>query len=257
MDEPSVASLQQVQHQFCQSLRHPEQMSSGFWAQDRLQIYRNLLLNNVCSFIDLVYPVARTLIPTEQWQSLCEEFFAQARCESPFYRDISLQFREYLNEAQHEFLQRYPWLAELLQYEWLELYVDSEMIDIPVFDSTLADSWQLKHQIWVLVYQYPVYTWTTVTQHKDLYVSPSAIMVWRNGDDEYCLHVLSPIQAIVLDQLKCRALTESQIFELIAQHCPMWSTLEIQQQINELKNRLDENNLRYIAELRQDEEPVS
>lgn len=71
-----------------------------------------------------------------------------------------------------QFSQEYPWLAELLQYEWLELYLDTLEITKQYIEAPI---WQLKTQVWVLVYQYPVYRWAL--NQTELEQAPSAIMV--------------------------------------------------------------------------------
>jgi hypothetical protein len=150
-------TFQQTQHDFCNCLRDPNSVKAVPFALDRMQVYRELLFNNVCSFINLVYPVARSLLPEQQWQQLLTDFFRESQNQSPLYNDISLQFREFLTEKQHPILFEYPWLAELLQYEWLELYLDTLEIEDVALNAEL--NWQLTTQVWVLVYQYPVYQW--------------------------------------------------------------------------------------------------
>lgn len=121
--------LQQTQQAFCAWIRDPRSDLPAEFVTERMQVYRTLLFNNVSSFINLVYPIARTLLSETKWQSLLQDFFQNAQNQSPFYNDISLQFREYLDEQQHPVLQEYPWLAELLQFEWLELYLDTVEIE--------------------------------------------------------------------------------------------------------------------------------
>ena len=149
------STFQMTQQQFCRWIREPDIEQIPTFPLERMQIYRDLLFNNVCSFINLVYPVARSILPEAQWQSLLQAFFQKAKCQSPLYNDISLQFREYLADHQHPILQEYPWLEELLQFEWLELYLDT--VEIEEIRLTQSTTWQLTRKVWVLVYQYPVY----------------------------------------------------------------------------------------------------
>lgn len=94
-------TFQQTQHDFCDWLRDPNSAESVPFALDRMQVWRELLFNNVCSFINLVYPVAQSLLSGEQqWQQLLTDFFRESQNQSPFYNDISLQFK-FLAEQQH------------------------------------------------------------------------------------------------------------------------------------------------------------
>ena len=112
-----ASTFQTTQQQFCNWIREPNAERTKICDLERMQIYRDLLFNNMCSFINLVYPIARSILPAAQWQFLLEEFFQKAKCQSPIYNDISLQFREYLTENRHPILSQYPWLEELQQLQ--------------------------------------------------------------------------------------------------------------------------------------------
>ena len=236
--------LQQTQQAFCAWVRDPRSDLPAEFATERMQVYRTLLFNNVSSFINLVYPIARTLLSETKWQSLLQDFFQNAQNQSPFYNDISLQFREYLDEQQHPILQEYPWLAELLQFEWLELYLDTVEIEEKTFSP--ASAWQLNTHIWILVYQYPVYLWTI--EHQDFEYSPSAVMVWRNHHDQVCVEPLSPLFACLIEQLNQKALTKPELKQLIDTTLPDLSAPEVEQQLKLLSERLTELDLLYIPE---------
>ncbi|MCI3879340.1 DNA-binding domain-containing protein [Acinetobacter higginsii] len=237
-------SFHTTQRQFCDWIRDPELELPQNFSAHRMQVYRDLLFNNVCSFINLVFPVARSILPEQQWQQLLAEFFQKSQCQSPLYNDISLQFREYLTEQQHPILQQYPWLAELLQYEWLELYLDTVEIESPTL--TKDKNWQLITQVWILAYQYPVYNWTTTTRLEQVEHAPSAIMVWRDDLDQVCVEPLSPLFAMLLEQLNQAKLTESDLYQLIKTVLPEFYEQEIQQQIYALKVLLTRLRLIHI-----------
>lgn len=240
--------FQVIQHQFCNWIRFPEQSPPQACDIDRLRIYHDLLFNNVCSFINLVFPVTRSILTQDQWHALLVEFFQKAQCQSPFYNDISLQFREYLEQQPHPVLQEYPWLAELLQFEWLELYLDTvEMDNCVNVDKTITTTptdnpndtiWQLSQKVWVLVYQYPVYQWTMNMSLAEIAPQPSAILVWRNQQDQVCVEPLSPLFAILLEQLNEHPRSEQALYQLIQSTLPdsIWHDCQIQ--INGLKTWL-------------------
>ena len=226
-------SFQATQQQFCNWIRFPQSELSKALPAERMQIYRDLLFNNVCSFINLVYPVTRAILPELQWQKLLNEFFQKAQCDSPFYNDISLQFREYLTDCQHPSLKEYPWLAELLQFEWLELYLDTVEIEKRIVNR--QDEWQLNTQVWVLVYEYPVYQWSSSMTISKIEHMPSVIMVWRNDHDHICVESLSALFAVVIEQLSQQELVEQDIKNLIKAMFPDFSNAQIQTQVDELK----------------------
>ena len=236
--------LQQTQQAFCAWIRDPRSDLPAEFVTERMQVYRTLLFNNVSSFINLVYPIARTLLSETKWQSLLQDFFQNAQNQSPFYNDISLQFREYLDEQQHPVLQEYPWLAELLQYEWLELYLDT--LEIAEKQYIEAPVWQLKTQVWVLVYQYPVYRWAL--NQTELEQAPSAIMVWRNLADQVCVEALSPLFAQLIEQLSQAPLSELELGKLIRSTLPSLSSQEVDLQMNALSDLLNRLELLHVPQ---------
>lgn len=249
-----AADFQAQQLEFCAWLRDPFQPIPADITPARMQVYRELLYHNVCNFIDMVYPVAQALVGQAQWQQWQQQFFATYRCSSPFYLDISLHFREYLQEdtSTDDDLKRYPWLHELLQYEWLELYLDTmpdhqhaQQFDTP--DETRE--WQLSRPIWVLVYQYPVYEWsaTMPLEHmKALSTAPSAIMVWRAADHRVQMRPIGPLYAIALSELQKQNedatlnLHHPQLLALCQSQCADVPISMIQQSLTELKQQLQD-----------------
>ncbi|WP_151981077.1 HvfC family RiPP maturation protein [Acinetobacter guerrae] len=236
-------SVHLVQQQFCDWIRDPEKELPDVFVAKRMQVYRDLLFNNICSFINLVYPVAQALLPQQQWQTLLEEFFCKAQCQSPFYNDISLQFREYLENQQYSVLQQYPWLLELLHYEWLELYLDTVEIEPIVF--TQDQDWQLTTTVWVLVYQYPVHQWTTTMTIDQIEIKPNALMVWRNADDMVCTETLSPLFAMLIEQMTKQPFSDLELSRLIKSVVPNFSPEQIEVQRNELRVLLKKLKLLY------------
>ncbi|MEC7120896.1 MAG: putative DNA-binding domain-containing protein [Pseudomonadota bacterium] len=252
-----LADFQQAQRTFCDWVRQPDLAPPPVdVALPRLQVYRELLFNNVCSFIDLVYPIARSVLPPQTWQQLCEQFFAQARCESPLYLDISLQFREYLSEVQHPVLQTYPWLAELLQVEWMELHVDLdehawpdqqqlELARVQADSVHVTDAvWRLSVPIWVLAYQWPVYRWRVGELVSAVNPEPSCVVVWRDCQDQMQLAVVSPIAAALLELVSQTSTWQSSV---LAQHLgalvPQLASEQATVWVSDVKNWLHARDL--------------
>ncbi|MNC54046.1 hypothetical protein D3C75_1035040 [compost metagenome] len=64
---------------------------------------------------------------------------------------------------------------------------------------------------------------------------PSAILVWRNDQDNICVESLSVLFAVVIEQLNQQELVEQDIRSLIKATFPDFSSVQIQTQIDELK----------------------
>ena len=125
------------------------------------------------------------------------------------------------------------------------MYLDTLEIEDKIYTQT--DLWQLRTQVWVLVYQYPVYHWTINTTLAQVEHVPSAIMVWRNEDDQVCVEQLSPLLALLIEQLNQKAMLELELSNLIQSAVANLSAAEIQTQIKNLSKFLIKLQLLYIS----------
>jgi hypothetical protein len=193
-----------------------------------MTIYRELVFNNISSFIEHTYPVTQALLPAEIWQDLINIFFKYGQCDSPYYYDISLHFKDFLDQDTSKTLpqnhesewleiihQDYPWLRELMQYEWMELYVD--MADVAWLDDHSSESnvsdlstqpFKLKTTCWVLAYQYPVHTWSTDTSLADIQLTPTCLLIYRNQSYDIQIHSLHPLWAYFIETMQSQEVSE-------------------------------------------------
>lgn len=207
MPPEPAADFRATQDGFTRWLRHPEQepLPAGI-EQRRLDTYRELLFNNVTSFCEITFPVARALLPEALWMRLTGSFFADHRCRSPFFHDISLHFREHVDSLDWPELAAFPWLQELLHHEWMELAADiaeapaprSGQPGVPVSDSKPLT---LNVPVWPLAYQWRVHEWHADTPPEALTPSPVALLLWRDGSLALRTHEVSPAAAWLIEQL--------------------------------------------------------
>lgn len=249
-------SFQQVQRAFCDWIRQPEQQRlPDQVALSRMQVYRELLFNNVCDFVDRVYPVAQSLLPAQTWQQLKTDFFSFGRCESPFYLDISLHFRDYLTEVEHPVLQDYPWLAELLQVEWLELHLDlveftwpdqSQIATQSLMQLTQPPQLALSAPIWVLAYQWPVYQWRVGDQlDAGLAPTPSVVVAWRDPCDQVQIEPVQPIAAVLLEGMSAATVgfNPQALADQLQHHLPHFSPEQLENWVQHALDWLQQRHL--------------
>lgn len=156
-------AFQQVQKQMTDWLREPENKPAPAVEQRRLAIYRELFFNNVSGFVENAYPVLKSLLPEEEWSALVRDFFAEHRCQSPYFRDISLEFRTWMEAARTDCLAAKPWVQELLHYEWVELAAEcteskNEQGTVNAAGDLLTEQPMVGECVWPLVYRWPVHT---------------------------------------------------------------------------------------------------
>ncbi len=197
--------LQQFQRSFSERLRGIRTVISDD-EPPATAIYRALLFNNLCGFINRCFPVARRVLSEEQWHRLCDAFFQETRCASPYFRDIPEQFIAFVQE--HEPVGVPPWLTELLHYEWIELVVDSQPEEVLPGSRDLTDESALyvNPTLKNLQYQWPVHT----IAPESLPASPAlcCLLVYRRSDDRVAFLEANPMAAVLLQviaQAPCTA----------------------------------------------------
>lgn len=113
--------LAQFQEAFCDYLRAPQLGARPPGTANRgMKAYRELLFNNVESFLLACFPVSRRLLGARQWRRTIRAFFADHGSTSPYFRDIPGEFLSWLPACS---LDLPPWLGDLAHWEWVELAV--------------------------------------------------------------------------------------------------------------------------------------
>lgn len=247
MPSPELLDFQYTQQQFCRELRSAAP-DSELIDQTRLQVYQHLLRNNINTFINTCYPISQQLLGESVWSDLAEEFFAHSRCDSPFYYDISLAFREYLDTVAHPILVQYPWLRELLHVEWMELHVDLAEFDWPLPQAVDLDgsaAYQLSVPIWVLAYQWPVYQWTReITLAQIGEPVPSCIVVWRSREHHLQQVQISPIAAFLMEQMTLLTSFDlTMLVNQLQQALPQLELEQVEQMVGQVLALLQQHDL--------------
>ncbi|WP_096087540.1 DNA-binding domain-containing protein [Agaribacterium haliotis] len=174
-DKNAPKSLRDFQLAFGRHLRDPEHVAlPDVIPARRAQVYETLLFNNLSSFVDACFPVAKSLFTSDQWQAINREFFRSWRCSTPIFSQIPFEFVQFIH-ARAEQLELAPWLSELLHYEWVELEVDlSEATVTDTEKKELCANPSLK----LLAYQWPVHRIST--DYADPQAEPCFLAVWRD-----------------------------------------------------------------------------
>ena len=129
-----MLAFQQFQRELATHLRDPAHTPrpAGLPAR-RVQVYSELLFNNVSGFLDSCFPVCQALLGPQRWSRLCRTFYRDWPSHTPWFREIPREFVRYLQEA--PIAQPLPrWLADLAHYEWAELAVDVMSVEVPAHD---------------------------------------------------------------------------------------------------------------------------
>src|SRR5690554_14270 len=184
-----MQEFQRVQYQFSRYLRQPEQQPPPPAIEERrLAIYRDLIYNNIESFIRGAFPVLRSILTDDHWHKMVRDFVARHQSQSPYFLEISQEFLHYLMHERGLVEGDPGFMLELAHYEWTELALDVAPDIIPDRQqerlSILDACPQVSPLVWCLTYQYPVHKLGPGYQ-PDLPPGPPVfLVVYRNRQDE-------------------------------------------------------------------------
>lgn len=188
-------AFQQFQQAFGRHIRDPRAAArpAGVPAR-RLTIYNELLYNNLEGFLLACFPVTRKLLGERRWPRLVRAFFREARCRTPYFREIPREFFDWLTTA--EGLKLPPWLRELAHYEWVELALDVIETATPACDPAgdlLDDIPVLAPALMNLAYAWPVQR--IGTDYRPRKPRATHLLVFREAEDKVQFIELNPVSA--------------------------------------------------------------
>tara|TARA_R100000656_G_scaffold95627_2_gene69434 strand:- start:1541 stop:2014 length:474 start_codon:yes stop_codon:yes gene_type:complete len=132
LDSSTLPTFQRTQYAFAAHLRDPDANPAPPDIEDRrMKIYRELVYNNIESFIATGFPVLRQLIADQHWHALVRDFVSRHCSHSPYFLEISHEFLKYLQEERQFLVSDPPFMLELAHYEWVELALDVAEGDLP------------------------------------------------------------------------------------------------------------------------------
>ena len=192
------------QYDFTAHLRDPEHNPAPEGIEDRrLGIYRDLLYNNVESFIANGFPVLRSIYNDDDWHRMVRDFFAHHQSSSPYFLEISQEFLDYLQSEREPQPEDPEGLLELAHYEWVELALtvsdeDSNLNGIDPNGDLLGGHPVLSPLAWPLAYQYPVHKMGP-DYLPPAPGQPTYLVVYRNRNDEVKFLEINPVTARLIN----------------------------------------------------------
>ena len=194
--------FQHFQHALGKHLRDPHHVPRPAGTPERrVAVYRELVFNNLCGFVDACFPVCRSLLGEARWRRLCRTFMRDWPMHTPWFREIPREFVRYLSEA--EISQPLPrWLFELAHYEWAELAVD--VMDAPLPDVDPAGDLMdgvvvLNPALMNLAYAWPVHL--IGEDFRPRKQQHTHLLVYRDTDDAVRFSEVTPVTARLIDLL--------------------------------------------------------
>jgi hypothetical protein len=205
------------QLEFTSYIRDPENNPApADVKKDRMAIYRQLLFNNIESFLSSNFPVLRKILNEQKWLELTQDFFAKHRCETPYFTEIPEEFLAYL-QNERDSPDDLPFMLELAHYEWVEMALSIAKEEVAATSNqSLVDLLKTRIRLsplaWPLAYQYPVQLISPVFLPVDPPKQPTFLIVYRNQDDNVNFLEITPLTYRLLQILQ-----ENE--SLPAEHC--------------------------------------
>lgn len=198
-----MPKLAELQNQFCANIRDPDssQKLDGVDVE-RMQVYQELIYNNVEDALLTVFPICHQILPEEKWHQWVRDFFIEYQAQKPLYRHISEEFLQYLLSLPLE--AKYPFLHELAHFEWIELALDNDAhsfddLNIKITKNIADEVVQLSPLAWNLIYQYPVHEIDEDFQPTSVGEANTFIIAYRNSDDKLHFDVTDHFTHLILE----------------------------------------------------------
>jgi len=203
--------LESLQRRLTNAVRDPQLPADPFPAR-RLQIYRDLVFNNIDGFLRGTFPVLHKLLPPESWQQLTHDFVREHRCHSPYFLDISREFLDWLQQRGVQ-ADEPPFLLELAHYEWIELALDVDETHLTTIATRNGDLLTQRPLLSPLAelcgYQFPVHRIGLDFQPQQPGEQPTWLLVWRNREDKVEFMELNAVSARLIALLQDQSDTRS------------------------------------------------
>lgn len=215
--------FQQVQHQFTQHMRDPENNPSFAEIEARrMKVYSDLLFNNVKSFLENSFPVLSGIIEPGRWQEIVRNYFKHHQARTPLFPKMPQEFVHYLVDEFEPGAQDYPFMQELAHYEWLELeaLLDAQDIETVSVDEGLdpLDGQPVLNPLArPHAYAYPVHKISKNYLPDEAPGGPTYLIVYRDRNDEVGFMEINSITARLVELIASnKGCTGRQMLEKIA-----------------------------------------
>ncbi|WP_018344490.1 DNA-binding domain-containing protein [Cytophaga aurantiaca] len=129
--------------------------------QEGIARYRTMIYNVVNDSLSTAYPLAKKLLTKDEWDNMVQHYFSSHACVSPYLWKMPFEFFEFVKENESELLTKYPFLSDLLLYEWVEIEVfmmEDVEVSFSKIGSIASDALVLNPSCILQYFQYPVYS---------------------------------------------------------------------------------------------------
>ena len=219
--------LAELQRRFAAHLRDPEHVAPPPGIEDRrLQVYRELFLNNVAGLLAGTFPVLHAILGPTRWAQLARDFYRDHHCRTPLFLELPREFVAYLEDERAPGADDPPFMQELAHYEWVELALAIDEQDIAALAADpggdlLAGVPLLSPLAWPLAYRYPVHRLSPDFQPAEPPAEHSFYVVRRDRRDQVGFLQVNAVTLRLVERLQQHPqLTGAAQLEALADELP-------------------------------------
>jgi hypothetical protein len=197
-----------VQRAFTAHVRDPQGAAAPVDVEDRrIGIYRELLYNNVESFLANSFPVLRKIHDDSRWHALIRDYFRAHRAHTPLFPRMPQEFVQYLEGERGAVAGDFPFLAELAHYEWVEIALsfdprDLDFTGIDAGGDLISGEPVASPLAWPLAYRFPVHRIGPEFLPASAPEAPTYLVVYRDREDRVGFMELNPVTARLLELIR-------------------------------------------------------
>ncbi|NIJ44240.1 hypothetical protein FHR24_000679 [Wenyingzhuangia heitensis] len=184
--------------------------------QKNLTHYRRLVFNNVLDSLETAYPLTQKLLDPKDWELLVHRFFSYYNIQSPQIWMMPEEFKNYILETELILTKQYPFLENLLTFEWLEVEVFM-MPDIPHHKAP-PETYVLNPEMDMMMVNYPVHLKNANTITKD---DKGTYFICMHRDPDTGNVQFTNLSIPFVDVIEClskKPLTDIQIKEILKKY---------------------------------------
>ncbi|MEW7858958.1 putative DNA-binding domain-containing protein [Pseudomonas chlororaphis] len=207
MDKPMIA-LDAQQQALTAYLRDPEHRAPpAGMDRARVEIYRELVFDNLHSLLSGTFPVLRSVLGETDWRRLLRVFLREHRCATPKFGEIAGEFVAWMASTPAG-LQDGSWPAfmfELSHYEWIEMALQqTEAEPLPASDPELLlrRPLRLSPLAWPLAYAWPVQHLGPTWRPSEPGAAPTLLLICRDAGYRVRFCELSPLAWRLLERIE-------------------------------------------------------
>ncbi len=215
---PELPEFQRYQRAFTAHIRDPKTnpRPAGVEAR-RMNIYNELLYNNVEGFLLACFPVLRKVLGVRKWAKLVRGFFSTHRSHTPYFRQIPDEFVQFLQNEWRPPEGYPPYLLALAHYEWIELVlsVSNRSVDCDINAAgNLLDGMPVLNPVLAnLHYDWPVHR---IAPRRKVRPAETYLLVFRDDHDRVKFTEINAFTARLLTLLEPGTLNGRAALEQIA-----------------------------------------